>query len=285
MIAFLGQGGLGNQLFQYATAFQLASWTGSQVFVDPYWFDHPRPRETPRRLALVDYALRLHVADARQQRNWRLLRTRVARFIEPMLPLRVIRERPGGPGANALAAVPGQYLVGYWQNEQYFHEVRESLVRDLVPRQLSGQDLACLEHMRRVDSVSLHVRRGDYVTLSSAAAFHGLCSLDYYQRAIAHIEQHVPTPAFFVFSDDPGWAKEHLQCSHPMHFVTHNLETPDRDLHLMSQCKHHIIANSSFSWWGAWLGEPQTRIVIAPRVWFPHDPDAHGLVPARWTRL
>lgn len=140
--------------------------------------------------------------------------------------------------------------------------------------------------MQQCESVSVHVRRGDYVTLASASAYHGLCTLDYYHRAIRHVAERVANPTLFVFSDDPEWTKANLHSPFPTHYVDHNpAGKAFQDLRLMSLCRHHILANSSFSWWGAWLSRSNGGLVIAPERWYAVNRPTPDLIPARWIRM
>jgi hypothetical protein len=136
-------------------------------------------------------------------------------------------------------------------------------------------------------AVSIHVRRGDYVSDAGTNRFHGTCSVDYYHDAVDRISGFAPASHFFVFSDGIDWAKENLRLRQPVTYVDFNDgEKNYEDLRLMSLCKHHIIANSSFSWWGAWLNPNPDKIVIAPKKWF-NDPSINtdDLIPNSWLRL
>jgi hypothetical protein len=136
------------------------------------------------------------------------------------------------------------------------------------------------------NAISLHVRRGDYVHNSNTLATHGLCSLDYYQTAINYITERVAQPNFFIFSDDITWVKDNLKVDFKCRFVDHNHGTESyNDMRLMSLCQHHIIANSSFSWWAAWLNPNHKKIVIAPRQWFVNDNNVSDLFPQNWVKL
>jgi hypothetical protein len=143
------------------------------------------------------------------------------------------------------------------------------------------------EQMKGAHAISVHVRRGDYLSNPAANAFHGVCSTEYYRTAMQLVAEKVDDPHFFVFGDDPDWARENLQFYWPTTFVEHGLDcSPHNDIWLMSLCSHHIIANSSFSWWGAWLAENLSQLVIAPRRWFQDERlDTSDLLPDRWTRL
>jgi hypothetical protein len=287
MIVFYGQGGLGNQLFQYATARRLALRHNCPLVLDPHWFDHPRPGETPRPLELTRYPMAIRLASLTEQQHWTLMRGRLARYAKPFLPLRLVREQGMGVNQKALAARPGSYLFGFWQSEAYFADIREHLLKELVPIESPTKaDLAVMDRMVNSSSVALHVRRGDYVTLQAAAAYHGLCSLDYYLAALQHVAERVHNPTLFVFSDDPQWARTHLSFPFPTHHVDHNRpEDAFQDLRLMSYCQHHIIANSSFSWWGAWLSKSPNGTVVAPARWYAAERPTPDLIPSRWTRI
>jgi hypothetical protein len=128
------------------------------------------------------------------------------------------------------------------------------------------------------------VRRGDYVQNPVTNARHGLCPLEYYHTAVRTLAAQVPDPQFFVFSDDPDWTQQNLKLPYPTTYVTCNgLERDYEDLRLMSHCRHHIIANSSFSWWGAWLSTFPAKTVLAPSTWFREPPQAsRDRVPAGW---
>jgi hypothetical protein len=110
--------------------------------------------------------------------------------------------------------------------------------------------------------------------------------LPYYEKAVAHIQQQLKTPTFFVFSDDIAWAKENLRIDAPTHFVDAPAQPAHCDMRLISLCRHHIIANSSFSWWGAWLAGNTDKLVVAPQQWFSDSSnDTSDLIPAAWVRM
>ena len=179
------------------------------------------------------------------------------------------------------------YLDGYWQSEQYFIDFADTIHADFTFRPiLSAQNAEIAKHIAQVNAVSLHVRRGDYAVNPKTTATHGLCSLDYYRAAIDYVSGHVVQPHFFIFSDDIAWVKANLNIDSSAFFVDHNANQESyNDMRLMSLCKHHIIANSSFSWWGAWLNQNAEKIVIAPKQWFSKSTDSTDLIPAGWIRL
>ncbi|CAA9891483.1 Glycosyl transferase family 11 [Candidatus Methylobacter favarea] len=179
------------------------------------------------------------------------------------------------------------YLVGYWQSERYFEKHASEIRADFAFKlPLSDRNSILSEQISQVNAVSLHVRRGDYAKNSKTRARHGLCSPDYYQRAINYISGQVEQPRFFIFSDDMAWVKTHLKMAFPCYYVDHNRnEESYNDMHLMSLCRHHIIANSSFSWWGAWLNPAPDKIVVAPVKWFADKNNNKDLFPPGWVTL
>lgn len=176
------------------------------------------------------------------------------------------------------------YLDGYWQSERYFigraAALRQELFMPVVEPSPLNADL--IQRMESCVSASLHVRRGDYISLPDAASFHGICSVDYFQDSARWlVEQGVEH--IFVFSDDPDWVKASIGLPCPATHISHNTGTESYwDLFLMKHCRHHIIANSSFSWWGAWLDPRPDKIVIAPRVWLAGDPRPNDILPSTW---
>lgn len=178
------------------------------------------------------------------------------------------------------------YLHGYWQSERYFLTAADSIRKDFEFRlPWDNDDLNIRERMHAQPSVSLHVRRGDY-TISKNKSVYAQCGIDYYRNAISLIQQRVPDVRIFAFSDDPDWVEVNLgQEFSSIEIVRHN--TGDRsayDMRLMSQADHHIISNSTFSWWGAWLNPSPDKIVIAPSRWFVNGTDDSDLIPSSWIR-
>lgn len=284
MIVFYAQGGLGNQLFQYATARRLSLRHNCELVLDPYWFAHPGKNETPRSLELNQYSISMRLATNHEQRMWRFQRGRLSRYVNSLLTMNLLREQGTNINQDVLNASANSYLIGYWQSEAYFHDIRSILLSELVPLDSpSAADLAIMDLMKSNNAVSLHVRRGDYVALKSASVFHGTCSLKYYRSAIQFVADRVDSPMFFIFSDDPEWTRANLELPFLTHYVDHNVAGHAcQDLRLMSHCQHHIIANSSFSWWGAWLVDSPNGVVVAPSAWFANGQPTPNLIPERW---
>jgi hypothetical protein len=180
------------------------------------------------------------------------------------------------------------YLDGFWQSERYFSDIAGVLRQEFAAKAPASPENAALASMiDAVNAVSVHVRRGDYVDDPTTRWYHGICPPEYYQRAVDHVTSRVGVPHLFVFSDDQQWTRANLRFPVPMTYVDAN--SPDcgyRDMLLMARCRHHIIANSSFSWWGAWLNPSREKIIVAPQRWFgAASNDTRDLIPPSWVRL
>jgi len=179
------------------------------------------------------------------------------------------------------------FLNGYWQSERYFSEIESLLLKDfLLTDPLPAKCAALLDLINSHDAICIHVRRGDYLSNPVAAKVHGTCSVDYYQAGVNEICQGLSNPHCFVFSDDPSWAKANLALD--AQFTVVDVNGPNDahyDLVLMAACAHYVIANSSLSWWGAWLGRLSEKKVIAPARWFlSQSLDTRDICPKSWHR-
>lgn len=272
-------GGLGNQMFQYALGRHLALRHGTGLKVDLDFLLHGSrvaPDTTPHDYNLPHFDIaatpateaeiaRLRLPPARGWRR-RLRRARLA--ITPSRRWTHAQERGFAFQPRVLETGPDVYLDGYWQSPRYFEPVASRIRQDFrVKTPPDARNAALLDQIGHGAAVAVHVRRGDYVTSPGAARVHGLCGLDYYEAALRLVAGRVSAPRFFVFSDDPAWARANLHLPGPATFVDHNGDRPWEDLRLMRACRHFVIANSSFSWWGAWLAEPAGKIVVAPKRW------------------
>lgn len=288
------KGGLGNQLFQYAFGRALSLRNEQSLILDITHFDAVRSGETPRDYRLHHYAIsaKTEVPQAarkllRMAKKNKLMKSSLVRSL---FEIRSITEK----GFEYRDIEPARasrgiwYYDGYWQAPRYFEEIRQTLLQELTPVVAAeDKNAETLGWIKNSSAVSLHVRRGDYVANPAANAFHGLCGLDYYRAAMDHMEKLIASPTYYVFSDDIGWARENIRTRYPTVFVEHNDDrAAHEDLRLMSQCHHHIIANSSFSWWGAWLSPNPDKKVIAPKRWFLDDSmNCTDLIPSSWIRM
>jgi hypothetical protein len=286
-------GGLGNQMFQYAAGRALALRHGAELKLDVSGFDAYKRR----RYELDALAIRASVAtgtdlamfgaDARPRSQFaERVRRRLRIHRKSRFP---VHREPHFQFDPTLALLrPPVFLDGYWQSEKYFSDCAATLRRELTASApFDAANAAVAARIDAVTAVSLHVRRGDYVDDPKTNRYHGTCSLDYYRRAIELITARVDSPHVFVFSDDSPWTRANLRVEGPTTFVDANpADRGFRDMQLMSRCRHHVVANSSFSWWGAWLDPSPDKIVVAPKRWFNADDiDTRDLVPATWVRL
>lgn len=179
------------------------------------------------------------------------------------------------------------YLDGCWQSEKYFKDVEDIIRKDFSLRNpLSEQSKTFEEQISKVEAVSLHVRRDEMVSNKRINDWHGVCSVEYYNQAIQEIAKRVKNPHFFLFSDDPNWTRENIKPPFPSTYMPYNTDHPEEDLYLMSKCRHHIIANSTFSWWGAWLDTNKNKVMIAPKKWFNTPKmNTQDIVPESWIRI
>ena len=279
-------GGLGNQLFQYAAARRLAHMRKVDLKLDTLDFDgYPL-----RTYHLNHFNIIEQFATAEEIARYKSV-TLASRLRRRFLPYRLqkwVRERQFSFDPEILKLSNDVYLEGYWQSKSYFKDIEALLRAELtVNSPLRNGNQGTVGRIQNTNSVSIHVRRGDYVTDPSARQIHGLIPLDYYRAAVEEIASRIPDPHFFVFSDDPAWARDHLRYSYPLTFIDQNgVDQPHEDLRLMSLCQHHIIANSTFSWWGAWLSTNSSKIVLAPQHWFSAaERDTCDLMPSKWKRV
>ena len=286
-------GGLGNQLFQYAAGRAISSRTGAPLKLDISLFQTYRLRtyrlglfSIIEQFACPEEIQRLRSPSIRQVRAW--LSARMRRSLLPYYQHPVLRERSRSFDPNVLKAGRNTYLIGYWQSEQYFADISGIIRNEFSLRHEPDEvNRLVLKEMESTNSVSLHIRRGDYVVNPKTNRVHGVLGMDYYRTAVSFIAARVEQPRLFVFSDDIPWCQQHLEVPCPTFFMEHNAEEKDyEDLRLMTNCKHHIIANSSFSWWGAWLSEYPQKLVVAPRKWYTEaEYDPASRFPSDWTVL
>jgi hypothetical protein len=282
MIATRLMGGLGNQMFQYAVGRRLAIRRGTELVLDlSYLVNQPRG-DVPRHFEIDCF----HIVGKRATepldggRVQRLLRLgRSSAF-------RRLRERGVQFQPAVLESPDNTLLIGYWQSEKYFKDEEAQIRRDFAFAAALSPEKSAVARTIGENAVSAHIRRGDYVSHPAASKFHGLLPLEYYERAAAVITNRTKDPHFFVISDDPAWCRSHIKLPGATTFVGDTPGPGHEDMQLMSLCRHHIIANSSFSWWGAWLNERHDKIVVAPRRWFTDESrDTRDLVPESWIRL
>lgn len=273
-------GGLGNQMFQYAAARALAEKHQTQVELDLSWFSQPFDKHTIAR----EYELNNFVLDTEVSKYAPGLGDRLRELV---LPVKKYNEPHFHYDSGFEQLTGATSLIGYFQSEKYFKQFRPQILESFAwQHAASGKNKSLLAQIESDDhSVALHVRRGDYVADKVTASFHGTTTLDYYKAALKTLKIKVKHPNLYVFSDEPDWCKENLKFSDPTIFVSHNTQGAE-DMRLMKACRHNIIANSSFSWWGAWLNTNPQKVVIAPKQWFAHkESNTKDIIPATWQKV
>ncbi|MFY0679033.1 MAG: alpha-1,2-fucosyltransferase [Thalassovita sp.] len=256
-------GRTGNQMFQYAAGRALSLKLGVDLVLDDRLSIHKGEKSLTR---VFDLPVATHAKMPPSKHNsalgyafWRHVTGRS----------RYYRERGLGFDPELLDQKDGTYLHGYWQSERYFSDIRAQILQDFTFPEATGKNAELAAQISETLSVSLHVRRGDYISNAS----HVVCGQSYYDAALAALTPQLEaTPTIYVFSDEPDWARDNLSLPGTPVIVDHNgADTDYEDLRLMSLCKHNIVANSSFSWWSAWLNQNAGRRVIAPNRWFGKD--------------
>lgn len=254
-------GGLGNQMFQYAYARNLELKGKKVIFDISFFYGNKAEGDTPRDFKLNNFNLLTKAQFSKKPHRILDFLVKVKRKI----------------GFNIFTDYP---------SEKYFIDNREEIKKEFVLKQeLGKKSLEILEKIKSQNSVSVHIRRGDYISNEKISQHHGVCELDYYLAAIKVIKDKIINPVFFIFTDDINWVKENFSGNE--YFLVSGLSISDvEELVLMSKCKNHIISNSSFSWWGAWLGVNPKKIVVAPSLWLKAKPKiSEKIIPDSWIKI
>lgn len=282
------KGGLGNQIFQYACGRALALRNNDRVKLDIIGYNSSNGIDTVRKYSLFPFNIKAEIATEQEilklkypfgiiSKGMRFFRAKILRQFETGLNKKIL---------NYKGSI---YLDGFFQTEKYFLDKEKEIRDDL--KLTASTSAKFQENFNLIKntpiSVSLHVRRGDYVSDKVTNLHHGTCNAEYYAKALEYITSKIGNEIkVFVFSDDINWVKENMPLAYPAEYVSAP-EIPDyEELILMSKCNHNIIANSSFSWWGAWLNENRDKIVVAPSKWVQKNPENFkDVVPNTWYRI
>jgi len=276
-------GGLGNQLFQYAAARSLANSHHRQLVIDPLFSLKPnRRRYKLNRYRIQAKFLSLNDLLLIKQKKYPFFKHFTVdgkQFVE-VDETTLIDEVENHPDIL--------YMRGYWQDERYFVKFRTEILNEIALRRQPPLPIQTLgKNMAQEESVSIHVRRGDYLLNSEVNSIFGVLPTTYYKNAIWKIQEQVRNPVYYIFSDDIDWVNKHFFPELKKQII--NIAGRERDVYelwLMNQCRHNIIANSSFSWWGAWAGTYPGKIVIAPERWAIKELGSlSNIIPDRWIRV
>lgn len=276
-------GGLGNQMFQYALALKMQS-QGMQVKIDVTKYAQHHAHNDFE-LDQV-FGIAGPFADRSEISRFGYVKANHWTEFLKRTPFRkkTVYNNESYIYDEQVLKLDGYYIEGYWQSEKYFADIREKIMDTYrFPEFPEGKD-TWAERIRNSCAVSVHIRRGDYLQYSYLQS---ICTLEYYRRAMDYFREILPEKAeFYIFTNDFPWAEEHFG-EKDCHFVKGNTgRNSFRDMQLMSLCRHHVVANSSFSWWGAWLNQNPDKIVVAPERWINNAADEKtDIIPESWIRI
>lgn len=289
MIIIQLNGGLGNQLFQYATGRAVSLRLNIPLKFDISSYKNESLREYRLKYFNVkgDVASRNDLSRYKGSLILRYLRNKARMFYPFKTEDYMFKQESNSFNPDILKLQRGCYLSGYWQSEKYFKDFDDIIRKDLVVvNEPDDENATVMKKIEKSNSVCIHIRRGDYVKNSNILNL----NIEYYNTAISLIKQQISNPFFFIFSDEIEWVKNNLTVDDPHYYISHNGPVKDyEDLRLMSHCENFIIANSSFSWWGAWLSGNKNKIVIAPKKWGYYTerglPPKRDMIPESWVSI
>ncbi|MFZ2303233.1 MAG: alpha-1,2-fucosyltransferase [Minisyncoccia bacterium] len=286
MIIVKLKGGLGNQMFQYAVGLSVATRQGDELKLDTTGYDDPRyvNADTPRQYRLYPFYISGSIATTDEVKKYKYpfgILSKAIRFLN----FRILK-RHNVDYEPSFSKKSHNYIEGYFQSEKNFMAVRDKVLKEFIIKKESEVFLTEKNKIDKTNSVSVHIRRGDYASDPKTKNAHQVCSREYYDRAMILARSKIGNPTFYFFSDDIDWAKKEFGESPDFKYVSNPKLEDYEELLLMSSCSHHIIANSSFSWWGAYLNQNQNKIVIAPKKWVNKEIDPHtNVIPEGWIRI
>lgn len=280
------KGGIGNQLFQYALGRHLSIKNKTELKLDISDLNQANKiGNIYRSFDLYQFNIKAPISTHEEIKNLKYTYGRLSKICQ-FFSVKILRQYNLLFDQKILDLPDNTYLDGYWQSPKYFEEIREILLNDLsLTETLSSVADSYFKKIQNSNSIALHVRRGDYVKNPKVLKEFGICSNDYYTKAYQTIIKNVSEPTFFVFSDDIEWVKANITLPKETIYVNDPKLKAVEELFLMSKCRHNIIANSSFSWWSAWLNTNESKIVIAPTPWFNLTPYDKDLIPKSWLQI
>lgn len=285
MIVIEASGGLGNQMFQYAL-YKKLEFMNKDVVWDTSFF---RSKQDLRELEIGVFGVQYRSISDKEVaciRGYGYQDSIIDKIKYKLKPSKYLIYRDTiecfQPEVLEMEDV---YLCGYWQSERYFKDIREQVLQEFTfPTGVVKSKEELTNQMQAENSVSIHIRRSDYLTEQNLKVYGNICTEKYYNNAIRYIEEMVEYPHYYVFTDDLAWARENFQGDEYTIISGNRGRDSYIDMYLMSQCKYNIIANSSFSWWGAWLNRNPDKQVLAPKKWF-HNHEKEEIVCEDWIRI
>lgn len=286
MIIIKLYGGIGNQLFQWAFGTAMGERRNEHVKFDVSSFeiDELRNFELKHIIPNIEIAASNEVKIALGNKSFvSQLNRKFGTLFLPLHKRKIVYEQSFLHDTAIHTSNSPHYYDGYWQNEKYFRDERQTILNHL--KTLSFAPPTWQKKIANTISCSIHVRRGDYVKNKAVNETFGTCTLDYYKKAIQKILDAEPTTTFFIFSDDIDWCKATFDFIVKKEFID-DTSSAFEDFSLMQLCQNSIIANSSFSWWAAWLNNNASKQTVAPEKWFANSPfDYREIVPENWIKL
>ncbi len=289
-------GGLGNQMFQYALGKALSIKTGEKLLLDTGTYGAHTDHIYYRKFGLSNFAIAADIATAEEIDHAKYLFPgpigKLIRKIRIAFEYRVLRRHHTKFEPSLLRKTGDMYLEGFFQSDKYFKDIRNVIVKEFSlkkPFSTGAQEIA-KAIQKTNNSVSLHVRRGDYVAGAENIRIYGThCNQEYYEKSLVLLAKETKEKGMlsvFVFSDDIEWVKKNIRIPPPTTYVSETAAPDYERMMLMSLCQSHIIANSTFGWWPAWLNSKPGKIVVAPSIWIPGiDLPADDILPPEWIRI
>lgn len=279
-------GGLGNQMFQYAIGRSISISNDISFKVDTY---HMKGYDL-RNYSLDKLNITAEIAEDEEIKRY--YNNRYFNYLFRKLYAfgikfsAIVFEKKDFVFENSVLKIKEGYLDGYWQSYKYFENIRDVLLQEFsLKNSLNESNLFFLAKIESTNSVSIHIRRGDYLLNKKNRDLYRVYGIEYYLDAIDLISEKTKNPHFFIFSDDLDWARKEINISNATFVDANCKENFENDMILMSKCKHNIIANSTFSWWGAWLNSNKNKNVIAPSKWISTLDDSSDLIPEEWIMI
>lgn len=277
-------GGLGNQMFQYAAGRSLSLRLNCPLVLDTSWFQDQQDRN----YELDNFNIKADTISPLNKKFGRLgvrfIRVKDKFFSTTKMGVKLFKEKQFNFDSNFSSINSSVYLDGYWQSELYFEEHGNKIREEFeLKDELTSERNSIADKIQLTNAVALHVRRGDYISNLNANKHHGICDMNWYAEMMRKVLLSNKSAKFFVFSDDIDWVRSNIPNKPLCEFVNPEKDGKDfQDLYLMSLCNNHILANSSFSWWSAWLHSGNNQ-VWAPKKWFANPKmDTSDLIPGSW---
>lgn len=290
------QGNLGNQLFQYAFARKISIFTGQSICINLYNFNKGRPDLV---FSLDDYVLSTDVIIERDKKlpfyaDSFSLFSRIVKKICPKFQSILLKKmgvffwQGEEVRLDFLSDIPPKkdyYIAGWYQSVKYFDDIRDILMKELIPKQNPSKDnLDLYKVICEKESVCISIRRGDYISNPKFNRMYYVCNAEYFQKAIEEINKRVKNPTFIFFSDDIDWVKNNIPAPEGSYYESGKDSTYEK-LRLMSGCKHYIVSNSSFSWWAQYLGKKEISVTIAPSRWSANQTKPSEIYQDDWVLI